>query len=84
MSHVEINPVDPVGLAGAGLARDDSNEEGDDLGGELHRGGQQTRLLLGCGFKRCIINGIAEVLGGGAELPGKFLRGEPELLALNI
>ena len=76
---IEINPVHSVSLTGPGLPRDDSNQERHDLGGELHGGGQQAGLLLGCGFKCSIIDGIAEVLGGGTELPGKFLRGEPEL-----
>ena len=74
MSYVEINPVDPVGLAGAGLARDDSNEEGDDLGGELHRRAQQARLLLGSGPQLSVLNGVADVLGSSTELASKLLR----------
>ena len=75
---VEINPVHSVSLAGAGLPWDDSNEKRDNLGGELHGCGQQARLLLGCGFKRSIIDGIPEVLWGRTELPCELLRGEPE------
>ena len=73
MSHVEINPVDPIGLTGASLSGDDSNEERDDLGGELHRRGQETGLLLGSGSQLSVLNGVVDLLRCRTKLPGKLI-----------
>ena len=73
MSHVEINSVDPVGLTGASLSGDDSNEERDDLGGELHRRGQETGLLLGSGSQLSVLNGVVDLLRCRTKLPGKLI-----------
>merc|ERR1719412_3518195 len=75
---VEVDALDPVCLAGPGLAGDDVDEGGDELDGELQHGGEEAAILLGLEAQLAVLSldAVAEVSAGrGPELAGKLLRG---------
>merc|ERR1719412_1597955 len=75
---VEVDALDPVGLAGSGLAGDDVDEGGDELDCELQHGGEEAAVLLGLEAQLAVLSldAVAEVSAGrGPELAGKLLRG---------
>ena len=77
-THVEVDALDPVCLAGPGLAGDDVDEGGDELDGELQHGGEEAAILLGLEAQLAVLSldAVAEVSAGrGPELAGKLLRG---------
>lgn len=77
-THVEVDALDPVCLAGPGLAGDDVDEGGDELDCELQHGGEEAAILLGLEAQLAVLSldAVAEVSAGrGPELAGKLLRG---------
>ena len=77
-THVEVDALDSVGLAGPGLAGDDVDEGGDELDCELQHGGEEAAILLGLEAQLAVLSldAVAEVTAGrGPELAGKLLRG---------
>ena len=77
-THVEVDALDSVGLAGPGLAGDDVDEGGDELDGELQHGGEEAAILLGLEAQLGVLSldAVAEVTARrGPELAGKLLRG---------
>ena len=78
ITHVEVDALDSVGLAGPGLAGDDVDEGGDELDGELQHGGEEAAILLGLEAQLAVLSldAVAEVTARrGPELAGKLLRG---------
>ena len=77
-TYVEINSLNSVGLAGSSLAGDDANKQRNKLESEVNDGGHKTSVLFGGSTQLqaiILLNAIANIIGNGTKLSGKFISG---------